>query len=94
MSWMAQLPDVSLLSEMAKFGLLGVVLGWFMFKFDRTTRETAREIVQEIRTLAHRIDGMTRAMLVDVISRDNCGPHAKQEAQKMLANIESRNGRT
>lgn len=70
------------LNPLAQFGLLGIVLGYFMFQGTR--------LAGEIRGLAHRIDGMTKALLMDLISRDGVGPHAKAEAQKAIAKIQAR----
>lgn len=63
-------------------GPVVAVLAWFMLRGEK--------IVLEIRSLSHRIDGMTKAMLVDVLSRDSCGPSAREMAREMLAKIQAR----
>ena len=64
------------------YGPLGVICAWFMWRFEA--------MVKEFRTLSHRIDGMTPAMLVDVISRGADNPVAKRTAEEMLGKIERR----
>ncbi len=80
MNWLAQV--ASEMNPLAQFGLLGVVLGYFMYQGYR--------LPAEIRSLAHRIDGMTKALLMDLISRDGVGPHAREEARKAIAKIQAR----
>jgi len=67
------------------YGPMGIVLGWFMWR--------AEKIFSKISDLGHRIDGLTKAMLMDLISRDNIGPHTKQLAREALAKIEARDER-
>ncbi len=64
------------------YGPMGIVLGWFMFR--------AEKFVAEIRSLSHRIDGLTRAMLVDMASRDSCGVATKKYANEAIAAIDAR----
>ena len=68
-------------SPLYTYGPLGVFCAYFMWRGEGFGRE--------IRTLSHRIDGLTRAMLVDALSRENIGPMARKFAQEMLAKIES-----
>lgn len=77
---------VSEMNPLAQFGLLGIVLGYFMYQGTKLTAE--------IRGLAHRIDGMTRALLMDMISRDSVGPATRAQAQAEIAKIEARLPRT
>lgn len=77
------LAQVAETNPLATFGLAGVVIGWMMWFFDK--------LRSEIKTLTHRIDGLTRALLIDLVSRDNIGPHARQMAQTELTKIEERN---
>ena len=64
------------------YGPMGVVLAWFMWRGEK--------LGGEIRSLAHRIDGLTRALLMDMVSRDNVGPTTKAAAQAEIAKIEAR----
>lgn len=82
MNTVAQL--ASEMNPLAQYGLLGIVLGYFMYQ--------GTKLAGEIRSLAHRIDGMTKALLMDLISRDSVGPHAREEAQRAIAKIQAREG--
>ncbi len=64
------------------YGPMGALLLWFMFRGEK--------LVGEIRGLAHRIDGLTRALLMDMISRDSVGSATKAAAQAEIAKIEAR----
>lgn len=72
-------------NPLASLGIAGVVIGWMMWFFDK--------LRQEIKGLAHRIDGLTRALLMDLVSRDTTGPHAREMAREELSKIESRSTR-
>lgn len=79
---LAQMGDINAPALLFAYGPLGIVCAWMMWQFPK--------MVGEIRNLAHRIDGMTRAMLIDVLSRNGNGnPAAHQAAQEMLAKIEA-----
>lgn len=65
------------------YGPLGAICAWFMFR--------AEKVTGELRTLAHRIDGLTRALLVDMTERDTCGINVKRYAREEIAKIEARN---
>ena len=64
------------------YGPLGVISAWLMFR--------AEKAFGEIRSLGHRIDGLTKALLMDMVSRDNCGLHTKAAARAEIAKIEAR----
>lgn len=64
------------------YGPMGAILLWFMARGEK--------LVSEIRSLSHRIDGLTRALLMDMVSRDNVGPATKAQAQQEIAKIEAR----
>ncbi len=66
----------------AQFGLNGIMLGFFMYLM--------KDMPKDIRTLAHRVDGLTRALLVDMAERDSCGTHTKRYAREEIAKIDSR----
>lgn len=77
----AQVPDLNLTTALVIYGPMGVFCGFFMWQFPK--------MIVEIRSLGHRIDGMTRAMLADIITRDGVGHNAQRVAQEMLAKIEA-----
>lgn len=64
------------------YGPLGVMLAWFMLRFEK--------LVVEIRSLSHRLDGLTKALLMDLVSRDSTGPATRAQAQQEIAKIEAR----
>lgn len=66
------------------YGPMGIVLAWFMWRGEK--------IVTEIRSLAHRIDGLTKALLVDMVERETCGLHVKRYAKEEIAKIDARIG--
>jgi len=72
-------------SVLLTYGPLGIILGWFMLRAE----QKLEKIPAELRTLGHRLDGLTRALLADVISRDTGNHKAKEIAQKMLTEIEN-----
>jgi transposase InsO family protein len=69
-------------SVLLAYGPMGVILAWFMFRGEK--------LVGEIRSLAHRIDGLTRALLMDMVTRDSVGPATKDAARAEIAKIEAR----
>lgn len=64
------------------YGPMGVMLLWFMARGEK--------LVGEIRSLSHRIDGLTRALLMDMVNRDNVGPATRAAAQAEITKIEER----
>lgn len=69
-------------SLLVAYGPMGIMLAWFMLRSERA-----------MNNLAHRIDGMTRAMLVDTLSRDNVGHNTRKHAEQQLAKIEARDAK-
>lgn len=67
------------------YGPLGVMCAWLMWRSER--------VFTELRDLAHRIDGLTKALLVDMANRDTCGLQTKQYAQDAIAKIDARSQR-
>lgn len=64
------------------YGPMGIILGWFMWRGEK--------LAGEVRGLAHRIDGLTRALLVDMLNRENSGPATRRYAEEALAKINAR----
>lgn len=64
------------------YGPMGVILAWFMVRGEK--------LVIEIRSLSHRIDGLTRALLMDLVSRDSVGIQTKAQARAEIAKIDAR----
>lgn len=64
------------------YGPLGIICGWFMWRGEK--------VVSEIAGLAHRIDGLTKALLVDMANRETCGVQTKAYAREAIAKIDAR----
>lgn len=64
------------------YGPLGIMCAWLMTRGEK--------VFSEIRGLGHRIDGLTRAMLMDMVQRDNVGKVAKEYARGAIAKIDAR----
>lgn len=75
MDFLAQVAEAGPLMQ---YGALGVVLAWLLFRADKL-----------LSSISLRIDGLTKAMLMDLVTRDNVGPHTRKEAQDQLTRIES-----
>jgi hypothetical protein len=69
-------------SLLLAYGPMGAILAWFMLRGEK--------LVGEIRGLSHRIDGLTRALLMDLVSRDSVGVQTKAQARAEIAKIEAR----
>lgn len=67
------------------YGPLGIVLAWFMLR--------AEKGFSKIGDLAHRIDGLTRALLMDMVERESSGRAVKEYATKQIAKIDARNAK-
>lgn len=64
------------------YGPLGIITAWFMWRAER--------VFIEIRALAHRIDGLTKALLVDMANRETTGVQTKIYARDAIAKIDAR----
>ena len=86
-------------APIAQYGLLGTVLGWFMYMATKmpaaiaeASEKATDRMIAEIKPLSHRMDGFSKALLIDVISRDNCRPSVQDLARQEIAKIDSRQG--
>lgn len=84
MSWLAILAQTVIenSSMLLTYGPLGAMCVWFMLR--------AEKVFTEIRDLAHRIDGLTKALLIDMTNRDTCGVQTKEYAREAIAKIDAR----
>lgn len=64
------------------YGPMGVMLCWFMLR--------AEKVFSRISDLGHRIDGLTKALLVDMVDRESAGEHVRQFAKEAIAKIDAR----
>lgn len=73
-------------SILLTYGPLGAVCAWLMWRAEKTEAK----IVNVLGDLAHRIDGLTRAMLVDMTERESAGERTKEYARQAIAKIDAR----
>ncbi len=92
------------MQPLAQYGLIGTVLGWFMYMATKVPdaiykasteatekmQEEMKKVQDEMRAGAHRVDGLTRALLMDLVSRDSTGIQTKAHARQEIAKIEAR----
>ena len=76
---------VPFLNALITYGPMGLMLAWVLMRGEKKLDQ----VVERIDRLAHRINGITKAMLVDVISRDHYNGAAKEAAQRMLSEMEA-----
>jgi len=69
-------------SALLTYGPMGVILAWFMWRSERMTDKLA--------DLAHRIDGLTKALLVDMVERESSGDATKRFARDAISRIDAR----
>lgn len=67
------------------YGPLGLIVAWFMLRAERG--------FDRVGDLAHRIDGLTRALLMDMIERAHTSETTKRYAEQMIAKIEARSSK-
>lgn len=80
----AQVPELTWASAVIIYGPMGGMLVWFALRGERKLAE----VVAELRVLGHRINGMTRAMLADVASRETTGHALRTLVERDLAKNE------
>lgn len=87
MSILAQVagPEVNPMTLLVAYGPMGIMLAWFMWRFEA--------MIKSFRGLSHQIEGMSKALLVEVMSRPSTTPATRQVATDMLADIERRGNR-
>ena len=64
------------------YGPMGIMLAWFMW--------ITKDLPKDVKMLAHRVDGLTRALLVDMAERESCGERTKAFAREEVAKIDAR----
>jgi hypothetical protein len=84
-------PEATLASSLVIYGPMGAMLVWGAYMAQKvlervvTKHEAAfDELLKELRRVSHRLNGLERAMLADVISRESSGSESKRIAQQML----------
>jgi hypothetical protein len=77
-------------SALLTYGPLGCFCAWLMWRAERVEAKITEKVGDKISDLAHRIDGLTRAMLVDMAERETTGRNTKQYARDAIAKIDAR----
>jgi hypothetical protein len=62
----------------AQWGAMGLMLWWFMQRVERL-----------LTAVTSKLDTLSRAILLDVINRENGGLHTKQSAREALAKLDA-----
>lgn len=74
------------MNALITYGPMGLMLAWLLMRGERKMEM----IVDRLDRLSHRINGITKAMLMDVVSRENHhNEKARELAQRMLGQMES-----
>lgn len=77
--------DVNWKTIAVVYGPMGAMLFWFA----NWGVSIAREVISELKVLGHRLNGMQRVMLLDLIERDvRSTPKLKSFAEKELERLE------
>lgn len=74
--------EVNAGTAMVVYGPMGIFCGWFMLRVEK--------LINKVSGLGHRLDGMSKSLMVDVLSRESSGPTARAMAQAILTEISER----
>jgi hypothetical protein len=74
---LSQLGEGADVEALAKYGLLGVVLAWFMIKADK-----------RLGGIEHKMVGLNRTMLIEILSRPTTSERSKQLCRDELRKID------
>lgn len=81
---LSQLPDMNLGGALLVYGPMGIFCAWFMLRVEK--------LIGEVRNVREALYDITKAMLMDVITRD-VGTHSKDLAREMLAKLKEEEDR-
>ena len=68
---------------LSAYGLAGVVLGWFMFRAEKLSRNQQNVLEANSR----QIQSLSRAILIDMLTRNNLSPEAKKICEQELRTV-------
>lgn len=86
---LAQITEVNWSTALFAYGPLGIMCVFLMYLSNKKLDAIATEVVTELRVIGHRMNGITRAMLADVASRETTGGALKTLVQTELQKLES-----
>lgn len=78
------------------YGPLGIICAYFMWRDEKRSamfREHENRNAAWHQEILHRIDGLTRALLVDMMERENVGKQVRDYATQVIAKIDARSER-
>ncbi len=81
MNTLAQLANENQ-AALTVYGPMGIMLAWFMWRGEKVAGKLA--------DLAHRIDGLTKALLLEMIDRDSLGAGTQKYIHETIAKIDAR----
>lgn len=76
------IPSAEPNSLIVVYGPMGIMLGWFMWRGEK--------LVAKISDLAHRMDGLTKALLVDMVEKNHISDATKKYANETISKIDAR----
>ena len=88
---LAEIPDNP--STLITYGPLGIITAWLMWRDEKRAiqmREAEIKMQAQLADMLHRFDGLTKALLIDMIAREHLGEAARTHAREALAKIEAR----
>lgn len=69
--------------SLAKYGLLGAVLAWFMVRNEKSQDR----VVVHLEKLEHKMSGLSRTMLIEILSREGLSERAKRACHTELQRV-------
>ncbi|MBI3936923.1 MAG: hypothetical protein HY323_08095 [Betaproteobacteria bacterium] len=72
------------LNTWAQFGFAAAVAGYLLLRIEPALRDVKEALATKMDTLASSLDRVTRAMLIEVLTRPNISPAARNEAQSVM----------
>jgi hypothetical protein len=77
------------------YGPLGIITAWLMYRDEKRSvqfRDTEARNADYHHDVLHRIDGLTKALLVDKIESADATPEVRRYARETVAKIDARAG--
>jgi hypothetical protein len=90
MSLISQIAAEQAAGPLLIYGPLGIVCAWLMWKIERMETKMTDALGTKLGDLAHRIDGLTKALLVDMVNREDTGIATKKYANEAISKIDAR----
>jgi hypothetical protein len=84
----SQLPEANWTNALFAYGPLGIMCVFLMYLSNKKLDAISVDVITELRVLGHRMNGITRAMLADVASRENTGDALKILVQEELHKLD------